>query len=99
MIADEEIFDSDNYPGLTSEITGVAEQTKHILLPLKGSIFVSFLNNHYINKQWFKDYQALVIIIMSGKLKVSFTEMLLRSCRQNTKFKQDLENYIVAALR
>lgn len=99
MTNDIETFDPANYPMLTTELAGIAAQTKHILLPLKGSIIVSFLKDRCIHKQWFKGYQALVIIIMSGALQASFTETLLRSSRSNSRFRLDMENYIISALK
>lgn len=96
---DVEIFDPNDYPTLTVELAAIAEQTKHLCLPQKGQIIVSFLKDRCIHKRWFNGYQALVILMMSEKIKATFTEMLLKSHNSNNKFKQDMESYMITVLK
>jgi hypothetical protein len=92
-LTDPQHFKVAEYPLVSGELKLLSQALFNIPGAHKADIFISFLKDHYINAAWVADSPSIVRLALSGVLSTSHIERLFTSCRQNTGFLQEFEDY------
>lgn len=92
-VTDPQHFDAAEYPLVSGELKLLKQALFYIPGAHKADIFISFLKDHCIKSTWVADNPSVVRLALSGGLSTSHIERLFTSCRQNTGFLQEFEDY------
>ena len=87
-------FNIRDYPEIANELKVIAKRILYLPDYFKTEIVISFLKDHRINMDWIHANSVVVAFITSGTLRISNTEYLFESSRQNKFFQQEFENCI-----
>lgn len=96
-IDEADLFDIHRYPDIEAEMKTVSQHLNN-RQDHKAEMIISFLKDHCITASWLQGNEEFVKMIRSGFLGMSKTEALFNACKQNRKFEEGLERYIVSAL-
>lgn len=92
-------FNQNQYPEIVQEITQIHRGVAEVHETNKNDIVVSFLKDHCIKTAWLDGNVETTRIMRSGTVTSGHIESLFDSCRYNSGFSNDLEQYIRARLR
>src|SRR4051794_3068694 len=88
-----EQFNPHSCPMVTSQLIALQEELAEIPAENKVDIVVSYLKNHSLRKDWINSNPKLTDRMISGSLAVSQIEAYFDSCKGNTMFLNDFENF------
>lgn len=97
-VTDPQHFNAADYPLVSDELQLLSRALLNIPGPHKADIFISFLKDHCIKTAWVTDNPPVVRLALSGSHSTNHIERLFTSCRQNTCFLQEFENYFKKTL-
>lgn len=97
-LTDPQHFNAADYPFVLGELKLMSQALCNIPGTHKADIFISFLKDHCIKAAWVADNPSVVRLALSGGLSTSHIERLFTSCRQNTGFLEEFEDYFKSAL-
>jgi hypothetical protein len=97
-VTDPQHFNAADYPLVSGELKLLSQALFNMPGPHKANIFISFLKDHCIKTAWIADNPSVVRLALSGGHSTSHIERLFTSCRQNTRFLQEFENYFKKTL-
>ena len=92
-LTDPQHFNAADYPFVSGELKLLSQALFNVPGTHKADIFISFLKDHCIKSVWVADSPSVVRLARSGGLSTSHIERLFTSCRQNTVFLQEFEDY------
>lgn len=98
-IKQSDLFRADLYPHVVSELMALKQRSIEMNTPFKEQVVISFLKDHSITSTWLESDRDICKLMTSGSLEISRLESLFNCCRQNQKFLEGLETYIIAELR
>ena len=91
-------FDFRFYPEVQSELVAIARHLKQIPGDHKAEIVISYLKDHCIKTDWFKENEDVIRLITSRFLTTSHIEALFNGGRKNRVFVIDFERFILSSL-
>jgi hypothetical protein len=90
---DPQHFKANVYPRVVAELELLRQALVDMPEAHKADIFISYLKDHCINSLWVSDNPVVTKRALSGDLSTSHIERLFNSCRQNTGFLREFEDY------
>jgi hypothetical protein len=92
-VTDPQHFKAAEYPRAVAEIELIRQAVVNMPEAYKADIFISYLKDHCINSAWIADNPVVTRQALSGNLSTMHIEKLFNSCRQNTGFLREFEDY------
>jgi hypothetical protein len=90
---DPQHFKPVEYPRVVAELELLRQALVDMPEAYKADIFISYLKDHSIKSVWVSDNPVVTRQALSGNLSTSHIERLFNSCRQNTGFLREFEDY------
>jgi len=90
---DPQHFNAIEYPRVAAELEILRQAVVDMPEAYKADIFISFLKDHCINIAWISDNPVVTRQVLSGRPPTIHIERLFTSCRQNTGFLREFEDY------
>lgn len=94
LVRETDSFDPEHFPALINDIEEIKEKTKAIIDSHKADILISFSVNHSLKLDWLETNKAFSSLVVEGNLPTKNIVALFDSCKLNTGFKEQLQNYI-----
>lgn len=94
----EDTFNPNDYPEIATELAALTKGIRFMPGYGKVQATVSFLKNHSVKTEWVKANPVLIEMIRFGAFKVGRIEDMFESCRHNSAFLADYEQYIFDGL-
>jgi hypothetical protein len=90
---DPQHFKAEEYPRVAAELELLHQAVADLPKAYKAEIFISFLKDHSIKIAWILENPVVARQALSGKPPAIHIERLFTSCRQNTGFLREFEDY------
>lgn len=94
----KEKFNPAHYPDLKSDIQKLRETIKNIGKEYSREIIITYCKEHSINSTWANANPELTNLAVSKKIPIGLIERLFRLNRENQRFVEDLENFLIEEL-
>lgn len=91
-------FDLQFYPEVQRELAIISNHLKQMTGDHKAEIVISFLKDHCIRTEWFKENDDVIKLITSRLLRTEHIEALFKGCKTNHIFINDFERCISTSL-
>jgi hypothetical protein len=97
-VAATDKFNAHDYPEIINELIGIKTELKN--LPYYGSVemVISFFKDHSIQRALANENPEVFNLVSRGMLSAHHIETLFASCRSNSTFLSDYENFIAEAI-
>ncbi len=92
-VTDPQHFKAVEYPRVVLEMELLRQALVDMPEAYKADIFISYLKDHCINSAWVSDNPVVTRQALSENLATTHIERLFNSCRQNTEFLSEFEDY------
>ncbi|HVW13109.1 MAG TPA: hypothetical protein VHB54_04775 [Mucilaginibacter sp.] len=92
-VTDPQHFKATEYPHVIAEMELLRQAVVDMPEAYKADIFISYLKDHCINSAWVSGNPVVTRQALSGNLSTTHIERLFNSCRQNTGFLREFEDY------
>lgn len=93
-VREEDKFDLQFYSEVEHELTIISRHLRQMTGNHKAEIVISFLKDHCIRTEWFKENDDVIKLITSRFLDTEHIEALFKGCRNNREFLNDFERCI-----
>jgi hypothetical protein len=93
-VAQHEVFDDGSYPHINEELQKMADVFVQIPGDHVGDIVISYYKDRRIQTEYIARNKHIVNIVLSGQLSSYHIEALFASCRHDSNFLQQFEDFI-----
>lgn len=97
-VSAQDTFQLQFYPKVENELVIISRHLKQMPGDHKVEIVISFLKDHCIRTEWFKENDDVIKLITSRFLDTAHIEALFNGCKDNRAFRNDFEICISATL-
>lgn len=98
QVKELDTFQLQFYPEVERELVIISTHMKQVPGHHKAEIVISFLKDHCISMEWFKENDNVIKLITSRFLDTEHIEALFKVCRGNSVFTNDFERCIRTSL-
>jgi hypothetical protein len=97
-VTEDQKFDLQFYPEVQRELVIISNHLKQMKGDHKAEIVISFLKDHCIKTEWFKENDDVIKLITSRFFGTEHIEALFKGCKANRVFLNDFERCISTSL-
>jgi hypothetical protein len=94
MVRETDHFDATIYPKIDCNLDALSVEIEDVPMDYRTEMLVAYTKDRSLRQEWISANPTFTNLLMSGNLPINDIESLFESCILNTRFRQQLEDYL-----